>query len=140
MYLGNNQEGLQLLRNDGCICPDKNLSYECTVLGERGEITVWQGSAFNCTSREISLFHSGYETTEGAYGECGDIVGRSFRVESYVNTTDDSNSTGEYYYYVSQLTIPVSSDTAGKTIECRYDDGTTSTSVGQATITATIGN
>ena len=57
---------------------------------------MWQGSAFNCTSREISLFHNVYGFIEGAYGECGDIVGRSLRVN--INTTDDKNSTG---YYVS---------------------------------------
>ena len=96
---------------------------------------MWRGSAFNCTSREINLFHSDYETTEGAHGECGDIVGQGLRVD--VNKTDDNNSTG---YYVSQLTIPVSQGTAGKTIEYQYDDGTTSTSVGQVTITATTGN
>ena len=83
----------------------------------------------------MSLFHCDYKTRGGAYGECGDIVGRSFRVN--INTMDGNNSTE---YYVSQLIVPVSSATAGKTIECLYDDGTTSTSVGQATITATIGD
>ena len=63
--LGNNEVGLQLLNNERCICPGETLTYKCTVLGERGGTTVWQGSAFNCTSRQISLFHSDYETTEG---------------------------------------------------------------------------
>ena len=121
-----------MLDKEGCICPRKSLTFECTVLGEHGGTTVWQGSVFNCTSHEISLFHNVYGSTEGAYGECGDIVGRSLRV-----TTDCNNATG---YYVSQLTIPVSSDTAEKTIECVYDDDTTPTSVGQVTITATTGN
>ena len=93
---------------------------------------MWQGSAFNCTSHEISLFHSDYGTTEGAYGECGDIVGQSLRVN--INTTD---STG---YFISQLTVSVSSNTAVKTIECLYDDGITATTVGQETITAKIGD
>ena len=39
------------------------------MFGERGGTTVWMGTAFNCTSREISLFHSGYGTSEGVYGE-----------------------------------------------------------------------
>ena len=132
MYLGNYQEGLQLLNNERCICPDETQTFECTVFGGRGGTTVWQGSVFNCTSREISLFHNVYGSIEGAYGECGDIVGQSL-----ISTTDDSNTTG---YYVSQLIVPVSSGTAGKTIECAYDDGTTLTSVGQVTITATIGD
>ena len=117
------------------ICPGKNLTYECSVFGKRRGMTVWQGSAFNCTSREISLFHTDDATTEGAHGECGDIVGWNLRIN--INTTDDNNSTG---YYASQLTVPLSSDTIGKTIECLYDDGTTFTSIGQATINTTIGN
>ena len=135
MHLGNYQEGLQLLNNERCICPDETQTFECTVFGERGWSTVWQGSVFNCISREINLFHSDYETTEGAHGECGDIVGQSLRTN--INTTDGNNSTG---YYVSQLTIPVSQGTAGKTIECLYDDGTTSIPVGQVILTSTRGN
>ena len=136
MSSGNEQIGLQLLDNERCICPGESLTYECTVFGEHRGMTVWQGSTFNCTSREISLFHSNYETTEGSYGECGDIVGQSLRVD--VNTTNYNNSAG---YYVSQLTVPmISLETLEKTIECLYDDGTTSTSVEQMTITTTIGN
>ena len=74
---------------------------------------MWRGSVLSnyCICREISLFHNIYGSTEfeGAYGECGDILGQSLRVDS--NTMDDTNSSG---YYVSQFTIPVSSDTAGK--------------------------
>ena len=66
-YRYNEQEGLQLLNNEGCICFSESLTYKCTVFGERGGSTVWQGSAFNCTSREINLFHSDYEATEGAH-------------------------------------------------------------------------
>ena len=76
---------------------------------------MWQGSAFNCTSHEISLFHVGYESTEGAYGECDGIVGQSVR--SNVNTTNGNNSS-TVTPYVSQLTVPINSGTIGKTIEC----------------------
>ena len=90
--------------------------------------TAWTGSAFNCTSQEISLFHIDYESTEGAYGDCGGIVGQSVR--SDVNTTNGDNSTA-ITHYVSQLTVPINSGTIGKTIECLYDDGAISTLVGR---------
>ena len=40
---------------------------------------MWMGTAFNCTSREISLFHSSYGTSGGMYGECDNIEGRSVK-------------------------------------------------------------
>ena len=132
MISGMDEEGLKLLNtSERCLCPGESLTYECTVMGEPGGSTVWQGSVFNCTNHEISLFHSLYETTEGAYGECDDIVGQSVR-----NTTNsDNNSTT---YYVSQLTVPISSGTEGRTIECLYDNGETYTSVERTKIHITI--
>ena len=59
-------------------------------MGEPGGSTVWKGSVFNCTSQEISLFHPDYESTEGVYGQCGDIVGQNVR--SDVNTTDSAST------------------------------------------------
>ena len=51
-----------------------------------------EGSVFNCTSQEITLFHNNYKSTEGIYGECGG-VGKSIRsIRSDVNTTN-GNST-----------------------------------------------
>ena len=128
------QSGLQLLSDVGCHCPGESLTYECTVLGESDGTTVWTGSAFNCTSRQISLFHSRYGSTEGTYGECDDIVGQSVRVNA---NPIDNHSAG---YYVSQLTVPIRSDIAGRTIECFYHDGDTVTSVGRLIITTIIGN
>ena len=139
--LGNDQEGLQLLDSEACNCPGDSLTYECTVFGERGGTTVWQGSAFKCTSHEISLFHDDYASTQGTYGKCGDIVGWSLR-EVNVNITDDLNSTGPaYYYYISELTVPVSSDIAGKIIECLYDESTSEPmTVGQMTTAVITGD
>ena len=119
--VANIEEILLLMDNKGCVCPSEYLTYECTVMGEPGGTTVWLGSAFNCISREISLFHSNYESTRGAYGECGDIEGQGLRV---VNDTNNQ-------VHVSQLRVPIRSDTAGKTIECQYDNGIIATSIGQ---------
>ena len=44
---------------------------------------------FKCTSHEISLFHDDYESTNGAYGACGDTVGQSVRVN--FNTMNGNN-------------------------------------------------
>ena len=131
--IGNVEEGLRLLDIAGCVCPGDLLTYECIVLGEQAGTTVWTGTVFNCTAnnREISLFHDRYESTEGAYGVCGDIVGRS------INTTNGNISTE---YYVSRLTVPISSDTAGKVIDCQYDNGVTVISVEKMTISAPTGH
>jgi hypothetical protein len=86
------EQGLQLIdTSKRCLCPGEPLIYECTVtaMGESVGSTVWRGSIFMCTSQEISLFHADYESTEGAYDKCGDIVGKSVR--SYVNTTNDNS-------------------------------------------------
>ena len=106
-------------------------------MGEPEGSTVWTGSAFNCTSREISLFHSQYESTEGVYGECEEIIGRSLKKSiATINRADEFNSTSPKYFsfYTSQLSVPISSDKAEKTIECLYDDKAAFTTVGQATI------
>ena len=124
--------GLLELKSD-CTCPGYPLTYECTVFGGQDGTTVWTGSAFNCTNREISLFHSDYGNTEGVYGECGNIRGQS------VNTIN-SNISSSVRGYVSRLIVRVTSDTIGKSIECQYDDGTTYTSVGRVTIAATTGD
>ena len=92
---------------------------------------MWAGSAFNCTSREITLFHGDYESTEGAYGECNEIVGRS------INPTDSKTSTG---YFVSQVIVPINSDTAGKTVYCEYDDGRNTVPAGEMAIPVVKGN
>lgn len=113
-----------------CTCPGYPLTYECSVSGEQDGTTVWTGSAFNCTNREISLFHSDYGSTGGAYGECSNIRGQSV----------NANVSSLVRVYVSQLIVEVGLDTIGKSIECQYDDGHTFKVVGQATITATKGD
>lgn len=108
-----------------CVCPGHNLRYECTVVGEG--TTVWQGSAFSCPSiNDISLRHTKFRT-QTAFGECnnGSISGRGVSVIG--------NS------YTSQLNVTVSSNLSGKTVECVYDDGLTTTTIGNSSMLITSG-
>ena len=77
-------------------------------MGTLGGATVWRGTAFDCSSYEITLLHSRF--ADGTFGVCndGDIVARSLSVEN--------NN------YTSQLNVNVTSKIAGKTIECVNDD------------------
>ena len=101
----------------GCACPGDTITYECTAVGAGA--TVWTGSAFNCSNSDhnILLLHIFFSLAKGDYGSCnnGDIVGQSLSVEG--------NN------YTSQLNVTVTSDTAGRTIECLHDayDGLTAT-------------
>ena len=94
-------------------CPGKNLTLECTVHGDEGDNTVWQGTAFSgCNNDEITLIHNRFGR-EGASGVCngGAISGRIVRVES--------NSS-----YISQLKVAISAEMVGKNIVCNHDNGT----------------
>ena len=133
---GVEEQGLHLLdTSNRCLCPGDNLTYECIVTGEPGGSTAWTGSIFNCTNHEISLFHADYESTEGAYAECSDIVGQSVR--SDINTMNDNSTSVSHY--TSQLTVPINSGTVGSSIECLYDDGATATLVGREIVNIIIG-
>ena len=107
-------------------------------MGEPRGSATWRGSVLNCISQEIALFHANYESTEGAYGECGDIVGQSVRSISDINAVN-GNSTTVTTLYISRLTVPINSGTMGTTIECFYDDGAIATLVGRETVNITIG-
>ena len=93
-----------------CVRPGDTLTYDCTVTGQPGGFTVWTGSAFDCLSNEISLPHNRYTLAEGAFGVCnnGAIVAKSLSVEA--------NN------YTSQFNVTVTTDIAGKTIECVRND------------------
>ena len=104
---------LQVMKPSGCVCPGDTLTYTCTVTGGFGGVTVWTGTAFDCN--EIALLHSRFSSAYGIYGTCnnGAIVARSISMEG--------NS------YTSQLNVTVTPDTAGKTVTCGIDNGTTTT-------------
>ena len=73
--------------------------------------TVWRGSAFDCenSNNEITLLHSRF--VNGTIGTCnnGFIVGQNVRVENGTRFT-------------SQLSITISPDIIGKSIEYFHDD------------------
>ena len=108
-----------------CTCPNNVLTYECTVTGPGS--TVWKGSAFECTSGEIVLQHNLFDQMPAAAGVCngGLFVAYGIRVAN--------NS------YTSQLNVTVSHSTAGKTIQCAYDNGQHETIIGTDTVSITTG-
>ena len=112
-----------------CACPDDDQIYECTVVGDLGGITVWQGTAFNCEvgADSISLLHSQFVSEGGAFGNCNGraIRGRSLRIENN--------------RYISQLVVTLSSDMNGETIECVHDNGRKRTLIGNYSINLITG-
>ena len=101
--------------------------FECTISGGSGGSTVWQGSAFDCARNAILLRHSQFES-QTAIGECnnGAITGRG------IHNTILNNA------FTSQLNVSVTTSLQGKTIECVYDNGTTTT-IGSSSIIITTG-
>ena len=125
--LSGSESSFELVTASECLCPGDNVTFECSVTREGTYVTVFQGSAFDCNSarNEIILLHSRFNRTGGTNNTCnnGAIVGQSLRVE------DD--------HYTSQLCVRVIHDLVGKTIECIYDNGTVSETVGSY-LTSTI--
>ena len=101
------QSSFRQVSSSDCVSPGycSTLTFECTVTGGSG--TVWRGTAFSCgnSNDEIVLLHGRF--VNGTLGTCnkGTIVGQDIRVE---------NDT----YYTSQLSVLVTSDIIGKSIEC----------------------
>ena len=97
-------------------------------MGGLGGITVWRGTVFNCeVGAEINLLHSQFVLEQGAFGNCnsGTIRGKSLRIENN--------------RYISQLSVTLSDDMSGETIECVYDDGMTTTIIGNYSINLITG-
>ena len=89
-----------------CTCLGYTQIFECIICGPGS--TVWQGSALQCQSSEISLRHSQFNSQ--AHGQCNDgaIVARS------VGSQDGC--------YMSVLNVTVGQDMIDQTIECAYDN------------------
>lgn len=100
------------------------ITYECTTVGIG--TTVWQGSAFDCRSRTISLRHSQFNGTGRIIGVCGTALS-AFELSS-VN-----------FSFTSQLNVSVSEIVVSDTVQCAYDNGKTSTVIGTDTITLSTG-
>lgn len=74
-------------------------------------ITVWGGTAFNCTgtlSNEILLLHSDFPN---AIGECNDGAISGHGIERVDN------------FFTSRLDVRLSADLKERTINCSVDDG-----------------
>ena len=93
--------------------------------GGPGDVTVWNGSAFDCSGSKIALIHDHFESRAG---ECnrGSIVAHGISVQGNC--------------YTSQLTIRnVTHDMIGRTITCvHYNLSAEFIVVGTLTI-ATVG-
>ena len=102
------------------------MTYECRVNGTSGGATVWQGTAFDCPTNEITLLHNRF-TSIGDFGVCNDgtIVAMSLNV---------SNN-----QYTSQLNVTISVGIIGKSIICINDNISHSIVIGSTTILATRG-
>ena len=116
-----------LIRRDDCICLGHILNYSCTVFGNG--FTHWRGSSFSCSlfGNEITLPHSDFQG--GISKECnnGRIIGESVKF----NLQQKS--------YSSQLSVNVSEELNGKTVECAYDNSTIVTTIGLSTLRITSG-
>ena len=89
----------------GCIPDGTTVNYECTVIDSDGSrVTVWQGSAFNCSSsfNSITLLHSRYASGES--GTCGDLSAISIGVVGSK--------------YTSRLTVTANPGLDGTLINC----------------------
>ena len=111
MYAGYTLEDRLITKSD-CIYPGCTVTFaECTIVGRSVGTTVWKGTAFDqCTSDELNLLHSQFGTQVQPILKCnnGFITGRGLIVEEGC--------------YASELTITVSSDMIGKTIQCIHYD------------------
>ena len=115
-----------------CSCPNYTLSYECTVVGVPGGITIWKGTAFDCPSRPyISLIHrmfpnesSNYQTV---FQSCNSGAIKVWSVGVRNNT------------YISRLNVTLNVDIFGRSIGCSHDNGKgKSTKVGSSLITGIL--
>ena len=112
----------ELIATADCVCPGRNFTYECSVVG--GRFTVWRGTVIsgNC---EVALFHSQFRDPGATSGKCnnGAVVGYNIGVENNC--------------YTSKLDILISSGLNGSTVECIVDDVTTNTVINMSTLVIT---
>ena len=107
-----------------CLCPEDVVLYECTVCG--GLATVWEGSAFQCLSGEITLTHSDFGTPN-AFGVCngGALIGRGLSVDNGC--------------YISRLNVTFSAQLQGTTVSCSVDDGRIATKIASTVLNTSTG-
>ena len=113
-------------------CNGSSITFECTVNGNKMDMTVWKDTAFS--GCEINLLHNRFEESTGSETRCNNgnitLTGRSISVEN--------NS-----YYISQLEVivkpaDVNDEMIMKNIECIHDDGTDTTLIGSMNINVSV--
>ena len=116
----------------GCTCLGYDVAYRCTVCGADTIITVWEGTAFDCseTANEIALRHSQFNSPGGQTpGDCsgGALVAYAIREEQDC--------------YISQLNATISADLNDMTVECAFEtDGMNAqTLINTSTVNITTG-
>ena len=130
MHAGNALENKLALKSCDQDSTGYHLIYECTVVGisttnsEPVGLTIWRGTAFNCLSGDITLLHDQFTSDSdervATHGVCnnGSIQGYSVRAENGC--------------YTSQLSVVMTSELIGKSIECAYDlYNTTTVTIGK---------
>ena len=112
----------ELIVTADCVCPGRNFTYECSVVGAL--FTVWRGTVISAGC-EVTLFHSEFDDPGAARAVCnsGAVVGYNIGVENNC--------------YTSNLDVLVSSGLNGRTVECIMDDGVTNTLIDTATLSIT---
>ena len=86
----------------GCIAQGEIISYECTVDG--GVVTIWTGSAFNCSAVSIALLHDQFTQPDRVSGTCGDLTAMSVGVSGT--------------QYISRLTLTATTELNGRMVNC----------------------
>ena len=95
--------------SSNCSCLGDTLTFECTVMGELG--TVWSGSAFNCANSENEIF----------------LLKNSLGLPNNIKTCNNGAISGQVTrsedgFYISQLSVIISPNLIGKTINCTDHD------------------
>ena len=108
-----------------CVCSNDVVTYECTICG--GFATVWEGSAFDCPSQEITLPNNNFGTPQ-AVGVCnnGRIVARGLSMENGC--------------YTSQLNVTFDAGLQFRAVICSADNGTHTREVGHDVLHASTGS
>ena len=115
----------KLTTSNDRFCSEKSAIFECSVVGTG--TTIWQGSAFNCTSRGIQLLHIS-NNIEGALEVCnnGAIKGRGLSI-----LADNC--------FISQINITMSHTFNERTVQCVHDDGSSTREIGNYTLRLSSG-
>ena len=101
-----------MLLGNECTCP---VTYECIVKSTLGGVTLWNGTAFNCSQTRNSIklphgfFNESSKSSTVISCNSGGLVG-------WIDTVKNNS-------YISQLNVSVSQEIIGTNIKCILDNG-----------------